>query len=310
VIRLLCVVLAALALGSTASAREEAATRPYLGVYGGSTAVFPSSSHPVRHVIAAWSQGPVARILGSLGRIPMLGLGNGLTPAAIASGAGDAWLAEINRAVRERGSLVYVRPMGEMNGAWNGYCAFNENGSSRGAAYSTRNFRRAFARIYILLHGGSRASVSRKLRQAGLRGVTEDFAWNPKSRLRVIWNPHGYSTPDRPGNQPSDYFPGNAYVDLVGADVYKTPSNVGHLTGMESIYDAHPGKPFAIPEWGLESVDDPDFVRQVAEFVRTHRRTEVVVLYNGRGGGVYDLARKPRSLAAYRSLLVPMGRRS
>jgi hypothetical protein len=261
-------------------------------------------------VIAAWGQGPVTNIVGALGEIPMLGLGKGLTPAAIAGGAGDAWLAEINRVVQERGSLVYVRPMGEMNGAWNDYCAFNLNGSPKPAAYSTRNFRRAFMRIHILLHGGSKATVNGKLRKAGLPGTSQMFAWLPKTKLRVIWNPHGFSTPDRPGNQPSDYYPGDAYVDVVGADVYKTPSNVGHLTGMDAIYAAHPNKPFSIPEWGIESIDDPDFVRRIADWIRTHGRTEVVVLYNGRGGGVYDLARKPRSLKAYRALIVPMGRRS
>ena len=286
-----------------------AGARVYLGVYGNRGA-FPPASHPVGHVIAAWNQGPVARILDSLGTIPMLGLSTGgLTSQSIAAGAGDAWLAEINATVAERGSLVYVRPMGEMDGSWNPYCAFNPNGSPRGAAWSTKNFRRAFARISIILRGGSPAFVDGRLRKAGLpayKGAA--LAANPPTRLRIVWNPLGWPDPNVPGNATAQYYPGDAYVDVVGGDVYKTSSNVGHLTALEALYTTYKNKPFSIPEWGLNGVDDPDFVRRVADFLRTHTRTEVAVYFNGRGGSSFDLGSKPRSRAAYAKLIVPLAR--
>jgi hypothetical protein len=285
-----------------------AGARVYLGVYGNRGA-FPPASHPVGHVIAAWGQGPVSRILDSLGTVPMLGLATGaLTPQAIAAGAGDAWLGEINQAIAERPSLVYVRPMGEMDGYWNPYCAYNQNGTARPPAFSTRNFRRAFARIYIVLHGGAPAAVNAALRKAALPPYKGELAANSKKRLRVIWNPLGWPDPKVPGNATAQYYPGDAYVDVVGGDVYKTASNVGHLTALEQLYTTYRTKPFSIPEWGLNGVDDPDFVGRVAEFVRTHRRTEVVVYFNGRGGSPFDLASKPRSRAAYAKLIVPLAR--
>ena len=306
--RRLSFLLALLALLVAAPAAS-AKTGPYLGVYG-SRAAFQANAHPVGHVIAAWGQGPVANILGSLGRVPMLGISTGgLTPQAIAAGRGDAWLTEINREVAAVGSLVYLRPMGEMDGYWNPYCAFNENGTARPPAFSTRNFRRAFARISILARGGSPAFVNARLRRAGLPPYAgEPLAANPKSRLRVVWNPLGWSHPDVPGNQSERYYPGDAFVDVVGGDVYKTASNVGQLTALEELYQRYENKPFSIPEWGLDGVDDPDFVRRVADFIRTHPRTEVAVYFNGRAGSSFDLMRKPRSRAAYARLITPLGR--
>jgi hypothetical protein len=286
-----------------------AGARVYLGVYG-NRGSFPPASHPVGHVIAAWNQGPVSRILDSLGTIPMLGLSTGaLTSQAIAAGAGDAWLTEINHAIAERPSLVYVRPMGEMDGYWNPYCAYNQNGTARSPAFSTRNFRRAFARISILLRGGAPAGVNAALRRAGLPPYAgEPLEANSKQRMRVIWNPLGWPDPKVPGNATAQYYPGDAFVDVVGGDVYKTPSNVGHLTALEQLYTTYRTKPFSIPEWGLNGVDDPDFVRRVADFLRTHKRTEVAVYFNGRGGSSFDLASKPRSRAAYAKLIVPLAR--
>jgi Glycosyl hydrolase family 26 len=285
-----------------------ALARPYLGVYG-SRAAFAPAAHPVGHVIAAWGQGPVANILGALGKVPMLGIATGgLTPQAIAAGTGDSWLAEINQTIAAKQSLVYVRPMGEMDGHWNPYCAYNQNGTPRPAAFSTKNFRKAFARISILLHGGSTPFVNARLAKLGLPPVKQEFVLIAKSRLRVIWNPLGWADPDVPGNQPERYYPGDAYVDVVGGDVYKTAGNVGHMTALDKLYAAHKNKPFSIPEWGLNGVDDPGWVRRVADWIRAHPRTEVAVYFNGRAGSSFDLARKPQSRAAYARYVVPLGR--
>jgi hypothetical protein len=284
--------------------------RPYLGVYGTRGPVFTEATHPIKHVIAAWGQGPVRNILGALGPTPMLGMNPGaMSSQALAQGRGDAWLAEINREIAALGApRVYVRPMAEMNGHWHTYCAFNQNGSARPLAYSTAWFRKAFARIAIVLRGGP--LVNAALTRLGLPPALMPLEANPRSRIRMVWNPHGYSTPNVPGNRPRAYYPGDAYVDVVGADVYKLDSNTGLLSGVEAIYKAFPGKPFAIPEWGIQSIDDAGFVQRIADFLRTHGRTELAVFFNGRGGGAFDIARKPKTRAAYQRLIVPLGRRT
>jgi hypothetical protein len=55
--------------------------------------------------------------------------------------------------------------------------------------------------------------------------------------------------------------------------------------------------------WGL---DAPEFVTAMAEFVRTHPRTRMIVYYNGKPGSVFDRASKPAARAAYRRHIVPL----
>ena len=296
---------------ATPGGRHAAARPVLLGVLGGRERFDELTGQHTRvgHVIAFWGQGPVSRILGSLGEVPMLAIRTGsLTSLDIARGRGDAYLADVNRAVAGRTGLVYIRPMPEMNGHWNEYCAYNSNGSSRGPAHSTAAFRKAFARIYLLVHGGPLERVNAKLRRLGLPpAATGDLAANPASHVRVVWNPQGYGSPDVPGNSAAAYYPGNAYVDVVANDIY----NIGHRAAWEAnerLYDAHPTKPFAIAEWANWGFDEPAFVSRIAAFVRQHRRVEFLAYYNGRPGSPWDIAGQPRSRAAYRRLIVPLGR--
>jgi hypothetical protein len=310
------VIVALLALvpfsGQATAGEHQPSVRPVLlGVLGGRERFdqLTGQHTTVGHVIATWGQGPVSRILDSLGEIPMLGLRSGsLTSRDIALGRGDVYLAEVNHAVAARDGLVYVRPMPEMNGHWNEYCAYNADGSSRGPARSTSAFRKAFARIYVLLHGGAPEAVNAKLRRLGLQQAhTGELAVNPVSQLHVIWNPQGYGSPDVPGNSAAAYYPGDAYVDVVGNDLY----NIRHSAAWdanERLYTAHPNKPYAIAEWANWGFDDPAFVARMADFVQTHRRVELLAYYNGRPGSPWDIAKQPRSRAAYRRLIVPFGR--
>ena len=50
------------------------------------------------------------------------------------------------------------------------------------------------------------------------------------------------------------------------------------------------------------------FVEQMAQFVRSHPRTQLIAYFNAKQGSIFDLATKPRSLAAYKRLIVPLGR--
>ena len=309
----LVVLLAPAANGGAASGARRPAVRPVLlGVLGGRERFDELTGQRTRvgHVIAFWGQGPVARILDSLGEIPLFAFRTGpsLTSRDLARGRGDAFLADVNRAVAARSGLVYLRPMPEMNGHWNEYCAYNSNGSSRGPAWSTAAFRKAFARVYLLVHGGPLAAVNAKLRRLGLPPArTGALATNPASRLRVVWNPQGYGSPDVPGNSAAAYYPGDRYVDVVANDLYNIRGRAAWEAN-DRLYAAHANKPYAIAEWANWGFDDPGFVTRMAAFVRTHRRVELLAYYNGRPGSPWDIGRQPRSRAAYRHLIDPLGR--
>jgi hypothetical protein len=48
-------------------------------------------------------------------------------------------------------------------------------------------------------------------------------------------------------------------------------------------------------------------VRDMAKWLRSHKRVELAAYYSGRAGSVWDLASKPASRAAYRALITPLG---
>jgi hypothetical protein len=295
-----------------------AAARVNLGILGSADRFrqLTGQDSVVRHVIVGWGQGQTwgssfASLLASLSPTPMLGFdttgsGGDITPLQIAQGKGDAYLIAMNSAIAVWGKFVYVRPLGEMNGHWNPYCAYTKSGASKGPQYATAAFRKAFARIYVLLHGGPATDVDAKLRRLGLPPVGRDLPPNPAPTLKVVWNPQGYGSPNVPGNSAQAYYPGDAYVDLVGDDLYDIRGKA-EWAAADALYRAHPSKPFGFAEWGLWGLDDPAFVRKMAEWVRAHKRTELLAYFNSKPGSIFDLGSKPKSLAAYRAAIQPLG---
>jgi hypothetical protein len=267
------------------------------------------------HTFISFAQtNSLAKVAASSGPVPMLALNTGSygsaetgTPRGIALGQNDPFLIRLNGVINDfSGSRFYVRPFPEMNAWWEANCAYNRGGTPRGGAYTTAWNRKALARIAIILRGGAQADVNAQLAKLGLPGIHQDLAvTTPK--LRIVWNPQGFGAPDVPGNSAQAYYPGDAYVDVVGDDLYDIRGHGATWAAAEKMYEAHPGKPFAFPEWGLWGFDDPAFVRAMATWVRTHRRTEFIAYFAGKPGSVFDLATKPASRAAYRALITPLG---
>ena len=154
---------------------------------------------------------------------PMVGLSSGsegapeiISPAAIARGGGDQLLAALNSAIASSHRTVFVRPLAEMNGHWNAYSAFNANGSARDANHSTSAFRKAFARIYLIVHGAQ--GINGRLRALGMPPFKGDVT--PAPNAAIVWNPQGYGSPNLAGNSAAAYYPGDPYVDVVADDLY------------------------------------------------------------------------------------------
>ena len=230
----------------------------------------------------------------------------GITPAGIARGNGDRVLIDIAQALDRFGRTAFVRPYAEMNGHWNPYCAYNSNGSYRGRAHSTKNFRKAFRRTYLIMHGGSVANINAKLVDSGMPKLDRSNDL-PANDVKVIWNPQGFGSPDLKGNSADAYYPGDNYVDVVANDLYDYGRGVEWEANLD-LYRAHPDKPYAIGEWGLgPGVDHPDFIQRMANFVSSHPRVETIVYYRSQTGSIFDLAYKPKSRAAYKKYILPLG---
>jgi hypothetical protein len=309
--------LATAALLAALAAAPLASAQVVLGVHGnaGRFAAQTGQDSRIHHTFVSFDQGrSLPKIVSTMGPTPMLALNAGAygahesaTPKRLANGANDAFLFALNAAIDDwPGDAFYVRPFPEMNGHWESTCAFNQNGTPRDAAHSTLWNRKALARIAVVLRGGAQADVDAKLAKLGLPGIDRDLpVTTPK--LRMVWNPQGFGSPDVPGNAAQQYYPGDPFVDVVGDDLYDIAGHGATWAAAERLYEAHPGKPFAFPEWGLWGLDDPQFVRDMATWLRSHKRVELAAYYSGRAGSVWDLASKPASRAAYRALITPLG---
>jgi hypothetical protein len=311
--RALLVVLACLVIVGSAGAKPH--PRLQLGLLGDPERFQAQTGQAsaTRLLMVGWHQGVSAQYFSQLFATmlgaPMVGLNTGneggpedVSPAAIAQGQGDATLLALNQAAAAFKQPIYIRPLAEMNAHWSAYSAYNSNGSARDAAHSTASFRKAFARISVIVHGGP--DVNARLKALGLPPAAPTA---PAPNAVVVWNPQGYGSPDLPGNTAEAYYPGDQYVDVVADDLYDIRGKA-EWPAAGKLYDAHPGKPFAFGEWGLWGIDDPSFVSQMAAFLKSHRRTVLAVYYSGRPGSVFDLASKPRSLAVYRKQIAPLGR--
>jgi hypothetical protein len=315
--RLLAVVFVALAFASAAQAK------PLLGITGDlprfQTLTGQVSS--VHQAFLGWNQGlsygqPLGGLIQSLGPIPMLHLGTNydgkkkefITPAQIWAGKGDTYLFAINQAIAQYGKAIYVRPMAEMNlylVSWSGY---TKSGALK-SGHTPSDYRKAFARIYLLIHGGSAATISAKLKALGEPPVNHDLAVNSFPRVRVVWSPLASDDPKVPGNAAQNYYPGAAYVDVDGGDIYdERLTDTAPWNGLEALYTASikHGRPFAVPEWGL-SVDDDVYIKHMCTFLASHARTEEAGFYESRPASIWDIDPKLKSKTMYRACVTPLG---
>jgi hypothetical protein len=124
--------------------------------------------------------------------------------------------------------------------------------------------------------------------------------------LRLVWNPQGFGSPDIRGNSANAYYPGDAYVDVVADDIYVSTRGATWWAA-DALYASHPTKAFGFGEWGLWGIDDPSFIEEMGTFARTHDRVVLLAFFNGRQRSIWSLRTKPKSRAAYREYISPLG---
>jgi hypothetical protein len=204
-----------------------------------------------------------------------------ITPAQIAQGDGDPYLVRLNKLFANKEMPAYVRPLGEPNRCLNAWAAYDCAGASRGPEHSPRAYKKAFRRIYVIVHGGGkRRIINRRLAKAGLPPLTVDVRGLKKAPVAIVWSPLPSGSPTVPHNRPRHFYPGSRWVDWAGTDFYSGYPEWKSLTGL---YRKFSGKPFAITEWAVHTGDDPRFVRKLMAWVRTHTRTKLLVYYQDFG---------------------------
>lgn len=106
-------------------------------------------------------------------------------------------------------------------------------------------------------------------------------------------------------------YPGDDVVDIIGTDSYDQPAGatfddyVREPYGLEDQVEfaAKRGKPVSYPEWGLfRNGDNPEFVRRMVEWMRTHDTLyQTVTDYCPHG--FWECRSNPRSSSVYQQLL-------
>jgi hypothetical protein len=223
-----------------------------------------------------------------------------ITPRGIATGGGDEYLIRLNRLFWAKDMRAYIRPLGEPNRCLNVYASYDCAGQPRDAAHSTRWYKLAFRRIYVIVHGGGkRAQIDARLHEAGLRPLNSDVAGLPKAPVEVIWSPLPAGSPTVPHNRPRYYYPGSRWVDWAGTDFYSDNQDWKSLYGL---YRRYSDKPFAITEWSVDTGDDAAYVRKLMTWVDRHRRTKMLIYYQDFGStSAYRLQSSPLSLGVLRN---------
>jgi len=226
----------------------------------------------------------------------------------IAHGKGDGYPLWLNHDIADWNHPVYLRLMAEMNGHWNPYSAFNEDGSSRGNHHSTTWFRRAWRRFAIIVRGGDVSLINARLRRIGLPPMEERGPYKeglparlPRPKVSLQWVPQTEGNPDFSSNGPDDYWPGRKYVDWVGLDMYSIYPN---FDGFNRFYRKYRGKPFVIGEYGLWGEDNPAYVKQLFGWARRHERARMLVYYQAtESDGPFKIWRHRQSRNVMRKIL-------
>ncbi|HEY1285338.1 MAG TPA: hypothetical protein VGF04_04565 [Solirubrobacterales bacterium] len=218
-----------------------------------------------------------------------------ITPRGIATGEGDEYLVRLNKLFWAKRMRAYIRPLGEPNRCLNPYSPYDCAGKPRGGGHSPRWYKRAFRRIYVLVHGGGkRGRIDARLREAGLPPLRAPVNGLPRAPVEIIWSPLPAGSPTVPQNRPRNFYPGSRWVDWAGTDLYSDNQDWKALKGL---YRRFSGKPFAITEWGVSTGDDPGYVSRLTGWVQGHPRCKMFVYYQDFGPtSAYRIQNYPVSL--------------
>ena len=193
---------------------------------------------------AGWSAGSSEASSSWKGEIPLIGLPMGSTnadaPSAdqilqnFANGAYDGMLQSMVKSWADAGFMTqYWRPGVEMN--LSSTPGFVGSSTSMQADWVA-----AFQHIYSTLHAAATAD-----------GVN----------LKVIWNP-GTDNGSDAGNATQTFYPGNQYVDVIGADVYSDAYPYGNHAAMydwdksgQVINSANPVYDTSFQQWASDPIN-------------------------------------------------------
>ena len=178
-------------------------------------------------------------------------------PASAASIASGAWDGKINEWASHLqqfldlggGRSLVLAPLQEMNGNWTSY------------GCDPANFISAYRRVVDIIRG---------------RGIDE-------TKVRFAFAPNGWTSPGC--GSIGSYYPGNAYVDVIGISAYRWAdgANVFSVMGdtVNQVAGAFPGKPIIIAQTGAwPSASKDQWIREMFSWAASNPSVVGIVYFN------------------------------
>jgi hypothetical protein len=227
-----------------------------------------------------------------------------ISPGAIARGKGDGYVFRLGRALAALGQPSYLRLFGEMNNCNNAYAAYNCSGSRRNADHSPGQLKRAWRRVYLILHGGPTIAVNAALRAQHIPALRTKAASLPSAPVAFVWAPMTGGSPAISALRPAVYWPGGRWVDWVGTSFYSRFPNFSGLVSFYRTFAIHHRKPFAFGEWAMWGSDNGGFASHLFSWIRHNRRVRMVQYNQGDNThGPFRLYRYPSATRVIRHAL-------
>jgi hypothetical protein len=245
-----------------------------------------------------------ARLMFHLGTSKGQNMPERLSPGEIARGAGDGFLVALTRDIAGLGTPVYMRLLGEMNNCNNPYAAYSCSGGRRDADHSAATFKRAWKRVYLIMHGGDVAAIDARLAALGLPAVQAGASTLPQPQIAFVWAPMTGGAPNISALRPQVYWPGSKWVDWVGTSFYSRFPNFAGLDRFYKDFAVRRHKPFAIAEWAIWGADAPAFAEHLFGWIAGHRHVRMVQYNQGaQAGGIFRLSNYPAAARVIRDRL-------
>jgi hypothetical protein len=112
-----------------------------------------------------------------------------------------------------------------------------------------------------------------------------------------MWTPQTIGSPNVAGNRPGRYWPGERFVDWVGADIYSAFATPGVWSAFKGFYRDWRHRPFVVGEYSPWDNDyRARFTRRLFHWAKRHGRTRMLIYYRSvRAGTPFDISRWPRA---------------
>jgi len=219
----------------------------------------------------------------------------------IIDGDFDTLLTDWAVEIKTFGKPVMVTFAVEMNGDWFPWSGVLQGGSTTGG------------------FGDPSKADGPERYVAAFRHIIELFRSQGVTNVAWLFHPNHESYPEEAWNTFKAYYPGDDYIDWVGASLYgaMVPGEtwVTFEEVMDSLYTelttTFPNKPLILPEWGVTDSDTPNlkatwYTDALAKLQSHYTRIKVAIVYHERyptNGGWTDLCvnSTPQALQAYQT---------